>query len=57
MEFAEKKLMPHLIGLEVDKQVEFDDFLKETDGTNNFSQMGVNIYVAFSLAYSKATAD
>ena len=39
--------MPHLIGLEVDKQVEFDDFLKETDGTNNFSQMGGNIAVAF----------
>ena len=57
MEFAEKKLLPHLIGLEVDKQVEFDDFLKETDGTNNFSQMGGNIAVAFSLAYSKATAD
>ena len=57
MEFAEKKVIPKLLGLSVDNQNEFDGLLKEIDGTGNFSVMGGNISVAFSLACAKAAAD
>ena len=57
MQFAEKNVIPKLLGLSVDNQNEFDGLLKEIDGTENFSVMGGNISVAFSLAYAKAAAD
>jgi len=57
MQFAEKNVIPKLLGLSIDNQNEFDGLLKEIDGTGNFSVMGGNIGVAFSLAYAKAVAD
>ena len=57
MQFAEKNVIPKLLGLSIDNQNEFDGLLKEIDGTGNFSVMGGNISVAFSLAYAKAAAD
>ena len=57
MEFAEKEVIPKLLGLSTDNQNEFDRLLKEIDGTENFSVMGGNISVAFSLACAKAAAD
>ena len=57
IQFAEEKLMPGLIGQTVENQKTFDDILRETDGTNNFRNMGGNISVAFSLAAAKAAAN
>ena len=57
MEFAEKNVIPKLLGLSTENQNDFDKLLKEIDGTGNFSVMGGNISVAFSLAYAKAAAD
>ena len=57
MEFAEENVIPKLLGLSTDNQKEFDGLLKEIDGTENFSVMGGNISVAFSLACAKAAAD
>ena len=37
MEFAEKEVIPKLLGLSTDDQNEFDRLLKEIDGTENFS--------------------
>ena len=57
IQFAEEKLMPELIGQTVENQKTFDDILRETDGTNNFRNMGGNVSVAFSLAAAKAAAN
>jgi enolase len=57
IKFAEEKLMPGLIGGTVENQKSFDKILRETDGTNNFRNMGGNISVAFSLAAAKAAAN
>ncbi len=57
MEFAEKNVIPKLLGLSTENQNDFDKLLKEIDGTGNFSVMGGNISVAFSLACAKAAAD
>lgn len=57
IQFAEEKLMPGLIGRTVEDQKSFDKILRETDGTNNFRNMGGNISVAFSLAAAKAAAN
>ena len=57
IQFAEEKLMPGLIGGTVEDQKSFDKILRETDGTNNFQNMGGNISVAFSLAAAKAAAN
>ena len=57
MEFAERKVIPKLLGLPTDNQNEFDRLLKEIDGTENFSVMGGNVSVAFSLACAKAAAN
>ena len=57
IQFAEEQLMPELIGQTVENQQNFDNILRETDGTNNFRNMGANISVAFSLAAAKAAAD
>ena len=57
IQFAEERLMPGLIGQTVEDQRNFDNILKETDGTDNFRNMGGNISVAFSLAAAKAAAD
>lgn len=57
MKFAEENVIPKLLGLSIDNQNEFDGLLKEIDGTGNFSVIGGNISIAFSLAYAKAAAD
>ena len=57
IQFAEERLMPGLIGQTVEDQRNFDNILKETDGTDNFRNMGGNVSVAFSLAAAKAAAD
>ncbi|MEC8875277.1 MAG: phosphopyruvate hydratase [Candidatus Thermoplasmatota archaeon] len=57
MKIAEEKVMPQLVGLSADDQENFDNTLRETDGTENFSKVGGNIGVALSLACAKASAD
>jgi len=57
MNFSEKNVIPRLIGLSANKQEEFDQSLKEIDGTANFSTLGGNIAVALSLACAKAASN
>jgi len=57
MNFTKKNVIPKLIGLSAKKQDEFDNLLKEIDGTTNFSKMGGNISVALSLACAKSAAN
>ncbi len=57
MFFTEKNVIPKLIGLSANKQEEFDELLREIDGTTNFSKMGGNISVALSLACAKSAAN
>ena len=57
MKIAEEKIMPQLIGLSTEEQENFDNTLREIDGTDNFSGVGGNITVALSLACAKAAAD
>ena len=57
MIFTEKNVIPKLIGLSANKQEEFDQSLKEIDGTANFSTLGGNIAVALSLACAKAASN
>ena len=56
IEFAEKNLIPSLIGQDSRDQVAFDGILREVDGTGDFSSLGANIAVAVSLANAKAAA-
>jgi len=57
MKIAEEKIMPQLVGLPTEDQENFDKILREIDGTDNFSKVGGNISIAFSLACAKAAAD
>ena len=57
MRFTEKNVIPKLIGLSANKQDEFDQLLREIDGTTNFSKMGGNISVSLSLACAKSAAN
>ncbi|MDD1705751.1 MAG: phosphopyruvate hydratase [Methanoregulaceae archaeon] len=54
--FAEKNLIPSLIGQDSRDQVAIDGILREVDGTGDFSALGANIAVAVSLANAKAAA-
>jgi enolase len=56
IEFAEKSLIPSLIGQDSRDQVAFDGILREIDGTGDFSALGANVAVAVSLANAKAAA-
>jgi enolase len=54
--FAEKNLIPSLIGQDSRDQVAIDGILREIDGTGDFSSLGANVAVAVSLANAKAAA-
>jgi enolase len=56
IEFADKNLIPALIGQDSRDQVAIDGILREVDGTGDFSALGANIAVAVSLANAKAAA-
>ncbi len=52
-----KERIDNFIGMDVTEQRDIDAMLHEIDGTENFSMLGGNIAVAFSLATAKAAAD
>lgn len=54
--FAEKNLVPVLIGEDSRDQTGIDGILREIDGTADFSHLGGNVAVAISLATAKAAA-
>lgn len=54
--FAEKNLVPLLIGEDSRDQTGIDGILREVDGTRDFSNLGGNMAVAISLANAKAAA-
>ncbi|HNY88434.1 MAG TPA: phosphopyruvate hydratase [Methanoregulaceae archaeon] len=56
IEFAEKSLIPSLIGQDSRDQVAIDGILREIDGTDDFSTLGANVAVAVSLANARAAA-
>jgi len=56
IEFADKNLIPALIGQDSRDQVSIDGILREVDGTGDFSALGANVAVAVSLANAKAAA-
>lgn len=56
IEFADKSLIPALIGQDSRDQIAIDGILREVDGTGDFSALGANIAVAVSLANAKAAA-
>ncbi len=51
-----KERMENFIGMDATQQKDIDALLHEIDGTPNFSMLGGNIAVAFSLAVAKAAA-
>jgi enolase 1/2/3 len=48
---------PQIIGLDASDQAELDQFLLETDGTENKEELGANAILGVSLAAAKAAAD
>ncbi|SVC03803.1 uncharacterized protein METZ01_LOCUS256657, partial [marine metagenome] len=54
---AREKLIPSLIGISSIDQENFDNTIKEIDGTSNLQNVGGNIAVALSLACAKSAAD
>ena len=50
-------IRPKLIGFDVTKQIEIDNFLIKLDGTENKSNLGANAMLAVSLSCLKAAAD
>ena len=54
---VEKKIAPKLIGVEVFRQREIDDFMIKLDGTTNKSKLGANATLGISLACARAGAD
>ncbi|MEM1981489.1 MAG: enolase C-terminal domain-like protein, partial [Candidatus Hadarchaeales archaeon] len=55
LSLLKKELSPKLVGMELDFR-KVDAFLREVDGTNNFSRIGGNLAVALSFAVAKAEA-
>lgn len=54
--YAITHIIPDLIGTDSCDQVGFDSYLREVDGTPDFSTIGANVSVALSLANAKAAA-
>merc|ERR1719323_1686912 len=57
VENVNTKLAPALKGMDVTKQQELDDKMKELDGTPNKSNLGANAILGVSLAAAKAGAE
>jgi len=49
-------IAPKLVGKDVTKQKEIDDFLRELDGTENKTKLGANAILGVSLAVCRAGA-
>ncbi|RZN61887.1 enolase [Methanonatronarchaeum sp. AMET6-2] len=56
IELIENEVKPRLIGRDPKDQKNIDSFLKEIDGTDNFSRLGSNASTAVSLAIAKVAA-
>jgi len=56
IEFAKSRVVPKLAGMDVREQKRIDSLLRETDETDNFSNLGGNAAIAISLACAKASA-
>ncbi|VAX16964.1 Enolase [hydrothermal vent metagenome] len=52
-----KKIAPHLIGVEASDQVAVDGLMLELDGTQNKKKLGANAMLGVSLAVAKASAE
>ncbi len=57
VELVGSAISPELIGMDVTRQREIDEKLKEIDGTPNKSHLGANGILAVSLAVARAAAD
>ena len=56
IEYAVQNVIPALIGMDACEQEDFDEQLRDIDGTANLLDIGANIAVALSLANAKAAA-
>ncbi|HEB72439.1 MAG TPA: phosphopyruvate hydratase [Nitrospirae bacterium] len=52
-----KKIAPHLIGVEASDQAAVDGLMLELDGTENKKKLGANAMLGVSLAVAKASAE
>ncbi|WGI17314.1 enolase C-terminal domain-like protein [Methanonatronarchaeum sp. AMET-Sl] len=52
----ENEVKPRLLGRDAHEQFEIDSFLREIDGTGDFSRLGSNASTAISIATAKAAA-
>lgn len=50
------EIASHIIGYETDKQIEFDNFLIQLDGTPNKARLGANAILGCSMAYARLSA-
>jgi len=51
-----RKIAPHLVGMDVRKQADIDRVMIDLDGTANKSRLGANAIVGVSLAVARAAA-
>jgi enolase len=56
IENFKENVAPKLIGMDAAEQENLDGFLRELDGTDDFSNIGGNVSVAVSLANARAAA-
>ena len=56
IQYAKNSVIPHLIGISTSDQIQFDAYLHEIDGTNDFSQITPDIARALSYANAHAAA-
>lgn len=52
-----EKIAPHLIGMDVTRQVAIDHMMIELDGTENKSNLGANAILGVSIACARAASD
>jgi len=56
IQHAKNSVIPHLIGINTSDQIQFDAYLHEIDGTNDFGQITPDIARALSYANAHAAA-
>jgi len=54
---VQEMIAPEVVGMDVLRQMELDNLLKELDGTENKSNLGANAMLGVSLAVARSAAD
>ena len=56
LNIVEREVKPKLIGFEFSNQEEIDKFLREIDGTENYSKLGSSVSLSISMAAAEAAS-